>query len=141
MREYYLFKINKHYRKLTYDKPYNLYMILSGIRKSNIKDIRSAYSLYDSIIELINKNKVISSLNKIKNSLNLTMVNNIYHYNNYYLNETTKIIIHKSYIKVITNKEDSYIFKLLYKVDDLFLVDFINMKYFWLSNIENKEMV
>lgn len=141
MRTFYIFKIKNSYVKLTKDKPYNLYMILNGLYKSNIKDIGAVYSLYDSVCEGLDKKAILDSLKVIKDSDNYQVYGNIHKYYNYYDNENSKLIINNSYMVVKSNCYKPIFFNILNKIDDIFVCDFVNNDYFWLCDIKHLILV
>lgn len=138
MNIYYIFKINRAYTKLTKEKPYNLYMILSGIYRSSVKDISYAYSLFNSINNLFNKKDITLITNTLKDNDSVQIYDNVITYNNYFTKESSRLIIHKSYLVIRSNKEGSYFFDTLNKIPNLFICNFKNKSYYWLdSNLNN----
>lgn len=137
MNIYYIFKINRAYTKLTKENPYNLYMILSGIYRSSVKDITCAYSLFNSINNLFNKKDITTITNTLKDNDSVQIYDNVITYNNYFTKESSRLIIHKSYLVIRSNKEESYLFEILKKIPNLFICNFKNKSYYWLDSDNN----
>lgn len=135
MRIYYIFLIKDEVYKLSKDKPNNLYKLLESIYLLNNDDIVYAFKMFDKLCKTINKrniNKIIKDNNSDK--LTYTNFNNTHMINDFYLNETSKIIINNSHIKLKTNSPYSTFFKDLQNIPNLFICDFINNDYFFLKN-------
>jgi hypothetical protein len=62
-------------------------------------------------------------------------------FNNYYTDEVSKLIIKNSYLILKSNKENSTFFTILSEIPNLFVIDFENKDYFWLSKISNLRLV
>lgn len=135
MRIYYIFLIKDEVYKLSKDKPNNLYKLLESIYLLNNDDIVYAFKMFDKLCKTINKrniNKIIKDNNSDK--LTYTNFNNTHMINDFYLNETSKIIINNSHIKLKTNSPYPTFFKDLQNIPNLFICDFINNDYFFLKN-------
>ena len=55
--------------------------------------------------------------------------------------EKTKLTVYNTYIKVKTNKNLTEFFKVIEKEGNVFVCDFINKDYFWLSKVLSKSLV
>lgn len=141
MRTFYIFKINDEYSKLTKNNPYNLFMILNGIYKSSVKDLSTAYSLFDSMNELFKKDELKISMRSIARSENYQNYGNIHTYHDYYNNESSKLIIHNSYLILKTNAPNSTFFNQLHNIKNAFVCDFENNDYFWLTSLHKLILV
>ena len=135
MRTYYIFYVNKYYNYLYKDKPFKMYKIFEEIYYS--KD-------YDSI-------KTYHVLEEIANPFNKIMLNEYIYFeyklkygykrkdNLHYLNTTEKSIlrINNYNIKIETEGNYSEFFNEISNYNNnLFVCDFENMDYFWLSKLK-----
>lgn len=141
MRTFYIFKINQEYFKLTHYVPYNLFMVLNGIHKSSVKDLYAAYSLYDSLNEVFHQNEVKDILKTMYTLDGYQNYGSVHTYHDYYNEEASKLVIHNSYLVLKTNKQASSFFKRLIDIPHLFVCDFDNSDYFWLSEVKNIALV
>ena len=135
MRTYYIFNVNKYYSYMYKDKPFKMYKIFEEIYYS--KD-------YDSI-------KTYHVLEEIANPFNKIMLNEYIYFeyklkygykrkdNLHYLNTTEKSIlrINNYNIKIETEGNYSEFFNEISNYNNnLFVCDFENMDYFWLSKLK-----
>lgn len=135
MRTYYIFNVNKYYNYMYKDKPFKMYKIFEEIYYS--KD-------YDSI-------KTYHVLEEIANPFNKIMLNEYIYFeyklkygykrkdNLHYLNTTEKSIlrINNYNIKIETEGNYSEFFNEISNYNNnLFVCDFENMDYFWLSKLK-----
>ena len=135
MRTYYIFNVNKYYNYMYKDKPFKMYKIFEEIYYS--KD-------YDSI-------KTYHVLEEIANPFNKIMLNEYIYFeyklkygykrkdNLHYLNTTEKSIlrINNYNIKIETEGNYSEFFnEIINYNNNLFVCDFENMDYFWLSKLK-----
>ena len=68
-----------------------------------------------------------------KKTLNKHVLNN--------LTENTKLTVYNTYIKIKTNKNITDFFKVLENEENIFICDFNNKDYFWLSKVNAKKLV
>lgn len=138
MRTFYIFKINKEYSKLSYDIPYNLFSAFLNIKLGTLSNINYLYNEYFSFIDPFNKSYLSKSIyNRLSNVDGYSVFGNTHTFNNYYTDESSKLIIYNSYMTIKTNKFISSFFKELSYLPNLFVIDFDNNDYFWLSRINN----
>ena len=140
MRVYYLFKINDYFSKLYYNKTYYLYKMLEQISLSSKNDFIISYRLFEQMAVAFNKTDINSKLyrryafddNYIK-TLNKHVLDNRI--------EKTKLTVYNTYIKIKTNKNITDFFKVLSNEENIFVCDFNNKDYFWLSKVCSKSLV
>ncbi len=140
MRIYYIFLIKDEAYKIAKEKPGNLYKILESIYLLNNEDVVLGYRMFDKICNTISKknlNKLLDDSNI--DSLSYTHFNNTHMINDFLENETTKLIVNNSHIKLKTNSPYPTFFKNLKNINNLFVCDFINSDYFFLRNLNVKE--
>ena len=142
MRTFYLFKVSDEYSKLTKNIPYNLYNTYTSIRLSNTGNISHVYEQYKNITENVNIYSVNKFLTDKMNDMDgYSVYRNIHMYNNYYSDEVSKLILYNSFFILKSNKINSTFFTILYDVPNLFVIDFENKDYFWLSKLGNLRLV
>ena len=128
MRIYYIFLIKKEIYEITKNKPENLYKLLESIYLLNNDDVVLGFKMFDKICKTINKknfNKLLNDIN-IEN-LSYTHFNNTHMINDFLNNETTKLIINNSHIKIKSNILYPTFFNSLENIPYIFVCDFINM--------------
>ena len=62
---------------------------------------------------------------------------NIHSFNNYYTDETSKLIVFNSYMILKSNINNSSFFSILSNIPNLFVIDFISSDYFWLAKMKH----
>ncbi len=140
MRVYYLFKINDSFSKLYYNKTYYLYKMLEQISKSSQNDFIIAYRLFSQMATAYNKVEINSNIykafeynDKYMKTLNKHILNDGV--------EKTKLTVYNTYIKIRTNQNLTSFFKVLNREKNIFVCDFNNKDYFWLSKVSSKSLV
>lgn len=140
MRVYYLFKINDSFSKLYYNKTYYLYKMLEQISQSSKNDFIISYRLFEQMAVAFSKTKINSEIyrrycydDSYYKTLNKHILDNGV--------EKTKLTVYNTYIKVKTNKNITEFFKVIEKEENVFVCDFINKDYFWLSKVLSKSLV
>lgn len=136
MRTYFIFKIKKHYADLTKERPYQIYKTIEDMYYLPEKELLGPQNLFIQMHERFNTNKLNDIIyNNYKDLYSYTKYQNTHKIIDYYNNEKTRMIINNSYIVIKSTKEIPTFFKNLNKRKNLFVCDFINKDYFWLSNI------
>ncbi len=136
MRVYYIFLINRETYMLTKNKPDNLYKILESIYLLDKNKVYLGYKMFSKICRPINKknlNKLLIDNND--DNLSYTCFNNTHIINDFLNNESTKLVIGSSHIKVKSNSMYPSLFNTLKGIPYLFVCDFQNMDYFYLKSI------
>lgn len=140
MRVYYLFKINDSFSKLYYNKTYYLYKMLEQISKSSQNDFIISYRLFSQMATAYSKVEINSNIykafeynDKYMKTLNKHILNDGV--------EKTKLTVYNTYIKIKTNQNLTSFFKVLNKEKNIFVCDFNNKDYFWLSKVSSKSLV
>ena len=137
MRIYYIFNIKEPLYNLYYKKEYVLYDVLEELCKINERDVVLGYKFFNEFAVPFNKKKVNEYIyNEEKN--NITYIKNL---NNHIIhdrfnNENSSLIVYNSHILLKTDNDISRFLNLLSKYKkSLFICDFENHDYFWLSNV------
>ncbi len=140
MRVYYLFKINDSFSNLYYNKTYYLYKMLEQISNSSKNDFIISYRLFEQMAVAFSKTKINSEIyrkyaydDSYYKTLNKHILDNGV--------EKTKLTVYNTYIKVKTNKNITEFFKIIESEKNIFVCDFVNKDYFWLSKVINKTLV
>ena len=134
MRTFYIFKINKEFKILTKNSPYNLFLALDNIHSMDKTDLSLAAKLYDEVCVQNDVSKMNLSLFKdMRDSDYYIKYNNNHIINNYYTEESSKLIVYKTYLKLKSSGNSSTFFRALKQYPNLFVVDFNSKDYFWLS--------
>lgn len=134
MRTFYIFKINNAFKTITLDKPYNLYLALDNIHRMNKNELRLAARLYEEVCDQNDVRSLnLSIFNILRDSDAYTKFNNHHIINNYYTDESSKLTIYKTYLKLKTSKNNPTFFETLKVFPNLFVIDFESLDYFWLS--------
>ena len=134
MRTYYLFDIKdnilKNY-KHNYDE---LYEILESVYKLKEEDLVLGYDIFEKIVNPMKKD-IVNNYIKEKNIENENYI--CYNYthiiNDFYNDESTKMIINNSNIKIKSNKNAPSFFYNIRKFNNIFVCDFNNKDYFLLE--------
>lgn len=134
MRVFYIFKINKEFKTITKDKPYNLFLALNSIHNMNSNEISLAYKLYSEICDPQDKTRInLVLFNILKNHDNYIKFQNCHLINDYYSKENSKLTVNEAYLKIKSSLNNPTFFELLKSVPNLFVIDFYSKDYFWLS--------
>ena len=135
MRTFYIFQIKREMVALTEELPYNLYKTLEEIYLLDKSKISYGKDIMDQLIIPLNKenyNKAIYQINKDNDFyMKIGDVHSIY---NKYRDEKTTITIKKSHIILQTNSLIKNIKNFL-PTNNLFVCDFTNKDYVWLSKL------
>ena len=116
MRTYYIFNVNKYYSYMYKDKPFKMYKIFEEIYYSRDYNSIKAYHVLEEIANPFNKIMLNEYIyNEYKYKYGYKRKDNIH-----YLNTTDKSILR------INNYNNN-----------LFVCDFKNMDYFWLSKLNS----
>ena len=138
MRTFYIFRINQEIFKLLKDNPYNLYKTMDEIHAFKKDEIDLAINLFDTIVNPINKKEVNVEIFAIhKHNEHYTKYNNIHMINNYYSDEQTELTINSTYMLLKTSRAIPTFLSALKKDKTLFVCDFQNKDYFWLSELRS----
>ena len=135
MRTYYIFNVNRYFSYMYKNKPFKMYKMFEEIYYSKSYDSLSTYRNFETVAAPFNKimlNEYIYFEYKLK-----------YGYkrkdNLHYLNTTEKSIlrINNYNIKIETEGNYSEFFNEISNYNNnLFVCDFENMDYFWLSKLK-----
>lgn len=136
MRTFYLFEI-KDYVLNNYKYNYEeLYELLESIHYLKTEDISVGFNIFNALVNKINKDKYNNYIKRENYSNECYMCYNYTHtINDFYLNETTKMIINKSHIKIKSNKNNPSFFYNIKNLKNIFVCDFNNHDYFLLESI------
>jgi len=134
MRTFYIFEIKENMLKNFKNNYEELYNLLENIHYLKTEDIVLGFSIYNSIVVPLNKD-VYSNYIKKSNieSENYICYNYTHTINDFYNDESTKMIINNSFIKIKSNKNIPSFFYNLRNIKNLFVCDFYHHDYFLLE--------
>lgn len=134
MRTFYIFRINDAFKTITLDKPYNLFLALDNIHSMDKSELPLAVRLFEEVCDRNDiKTLNLSIFNLLRDSDAYTKFNNNHIINNYYTDESSKLTIYQTYLKLKTSKNNPTFFDTLKAIPNLFVIDFEGLDYFWLS--------
>ena len=134
MRIFYIFEIKNNIFKNFKNNYEGLYELLESIHYLKNDDIVLGYSIFDSLVTKIDKDKYNSYIKKNNLGSEKYICYNYSHtINDFYSDESTKMIINNSHIKIKSNKNIPSFFYDLRSFNNLFVCDFHHNDYFLLS--------
>lgn len=137
VRIYYLFKIRDEIYKESKNNPEGIYKILESIYLMSNDDIVLGYNMFDKICLSVDKHNINTLVKEINSSNeNYTNYNNTHIINDFLKDESTKLIINNSHMKIKSDKEYPTFFESIKNIPNLFVCDFINSDYFFLKDIK-----
>lgn len=136
MRTYYIFNVNKYYSYMYKDNPFKMYKIFEEIYYSRDYDSVKTYHILEEIANPFNKimlNEYIYFEYKLK--YGYKRKDNIHYLST---TEKTTLRINNYNIKLETESNYSVFFNDISNYNNnLFVCDFENMDYFWLSKLSS----
>lgn len=136
MRKFYLFNVNDSIYNLTKDDSYSLYNSFYKIRKLNKSDLSVGINIYEQLVSPFEKSKLSKKIfDYYKECDFYTSFHNTHSYINKYRDEKSHLYVKNSYIELTSNKEIPDFFKCLKKKKNLFVIDFDNKDYFYISSL------
>ena len=134
MRTFYLFEIKENILRNYKNNYEELYNLLENIHYLKTEDIVLGYSIFNSIVNPIRKDDYNEYI-KRKNLDNESYIcyNYTHTINDFYFDESTKMIINNSHIKIKSNKNIPSFFYNIRNFDNIFVCDFNNHDYFLLN--------
>lgn len=135
MRTFYLFDVKENILKNYRNNYEELYSLLESIHYLKTEDIILGFNIYQRIVNPMKKEEYNDYIKKN----NLGKENYIYYnythtINDFYFNESTKMIINNSHIKIKTNKNVPSFFYNIRNFKNIFVCDFNNHDYFLLED-------
>ncbi len=138
MRTFYIFYINKEFKILTKDNPYNLYKALENIYYFDKDDMYTGMNIFDQVAIPFKKEEVNDYIfNNFKDNDFYMMNKNKHKFFNKYRDEKILIKTNLTHIYLKTNMSNKYVFENININPNLFACDFQNNDYFWVDNILN----
>jgi len=134
MRTFYLFEIKENILKNYKNNYEELYSLLESIHYLKSEDIVLGFNIFNSLVIPMKKevyNEYIKKNNLSKESY--ICYNYTHTINDFYYNESTKMVINNSHIKIKTNKNVPSFFYNIRNFNNIFVCDFNNHDYFLLE--------
>ena len=135
MRTFYLFDVKENILKNYRNNYEELYSLLESIHYLKTEDIILGFNIYQRIVNPMKKEEYNDYIKK--NNLgkeNYICYNYTHTINDFYFNESTKMIINNSHIKIKTNKNVPSFFYNIRNFKNIFVFDFNNHDYFLLED-------
>ena len=134
MRTFYLFEIKDNILKNYKNNYEELYKLLESIHYLKTEDIILGYNIFNNLVKPIKKNQYNDYIkrNNIENECYICY-NYTHTMNDFYNNESTKMIINNSHIRIKSNKNIPSFFYDIRKLKNIFVCDFNNHDYFLLE--------
>ena len=135
MRTFYLFDIKENVLKNYRNNYEELYGLLESIHYLKTEDIILGFNIYQKLVNPMKKEEYNDYIKK--NNLgkeNYICYNYTHTINDFYFNESTKMIINNSHIKIKTNKNVPSFFYNIRNFKNIFVCDFNNHDYFLLED-------
>lgn len=138
MRTFYIFNIKKEMSILTHDTPYNLYRTIESLYYLDNINLGLSYKLYDQIFDSFDKEYMNVVINRIyQNNNYYYQENNRHVISNKYKPENSYLYIYRSHLLLKSNVIKPTLLTNYTNSDNLFVCDFKNKDYFWLSEVIN----
>ncbi|MCI7084198.1 MAG: hypothetical protein MR938_05880 [Tenericutes bacterium] len=135
MRTFYLFQIKDGVLKNYKNNYEELFTLLESIHYLKTEDIVLGFNIFDKIVTPMDKENVNDYVKKMNLSKESYICYNYTHtINDFYFDETTKMVINNSHIKIKTNKNVPSFFFNIKAFNNIFVCDFINHDYFLLED-------
>lgn len=136
MRRFYIFNINKEFKTLTRNSPYNLFKTFENLYYLKDDSNHLAIDLYENITSPLDRTTINNKLfNSFQEDDHYSKFMNTHLYNNFYSDETTKLIVGNAYMVLDTTSPSPTFIDKLAKNSNYFACDFQNKDYFWLESI------
>ena len=134
MREFYLCEIKDNIRKNFKNNYEELFSLLESIHYLKSEDIILGYNIFNNLVVPIKKDEYNNYIkdNNLDNE-SYICYNYTHTINDFYFNESTKMTINNSHIKIKTNKNIPSFFYNLRNFKNLFVCDFNHHDYFILG--------
>lgn len=135
MRTFYLFDVKENILKNYRNNYEELYSLLESIHYLKTEDIILGFNIYQKLVNPMKKEEYNNYIKK--NNLgkeNYICYNYTHTINDFYFNESTKMIINNSHIKIKTNKNVPSFFYNIRNFKNIFVCDFNNHDYFLLED-------
>ena len=135
VRTYYIFNVNRYFTYMYKNNPFKMYKIFEEIYYSRDYDVVRTYRVFEGIANPFNKIMLNEYINyEYKHKYGYIREDNIHRLNG---RENTFLKVNNYNIKIETDNNYTDFFKYLNNYNNsLFVCDFDNKDYFWLSKIK-----
>ena len=136
MRTYYIFNVNRYYSYMYKNKPFKMYKIFEEIYYSKSYNSLNTYRNFETVANPYNKTMLNEYIYyEFKQKYGYTRKDNKHDLNT---SEKSTLLINNYNIKLVTENNYSIFFRYLNNYNNnLFVCDFENMDYFWLSKLSS----
>lgn len=134
MRTFYVFKIKKELTILTKETPYNLFRTIENMYYMDSYNLGVSFKIYNDIFDTFNKDYLNKRINNIfKNNRYYESDGDIHKITNKYRPENSTLRVYKSHLILKSDTHKPALLLNYLMSDNLFVCDFQNKDYFWLS--------
>lgn len=118
------------------NNPYHLFKTMEDIHSFDKSDISVAYDLFMQIVSPFDKSQINNLIfHECQANDFYSKFHNIHRIQNRYIPEDTCLIVNKAFLLLESNIPRPSFLKQLDGIDNLFVCDFKNKDYFWLSEL------
>ena len=137
MRIYYVFDIRSEYVDLYKETPNSLYNVLHQLYYMRKKDLEYGFNMFKQLANRIDKDEVDKNIFlKLHNKMTYVKKGDNHIINNLYKDEVSILKVKKSHLVLDSNSTYSSFLNFLSEYNsNLFVCDFINGDYFFLTDI------
>lgn len=138
MRIFYVFDVKEEFVSLYKDNANTLYNILNQMYYMRRDDVSYGYNLFKQIVNKQDKEKLDKYIFLLMHTkMKYSKKGNDHVINNLYKDEVSILKVKNTHILINSNKSYTEFFNILYEYNpNLFVCDFVNHDYFFISNIK-----
>lgn len=134
MRTFYLFEVKEKVLRNYKNNYEELYSLLESIHHLKTEDIVLGYNIFQHLVNPLNKDEFNEYVKRNNlNNENYICYNYTHTINDFYFDESSKMIINNSHMKIKTNKNIPSFFYNIRNFNNIFVCDFENHDYFLLN--------
>ncbi|MBQ4263576.1 MAG: sporulation inhibitor of replication protein SirA [Bacilli bacterium] len=142
MRTFYLFELKDNILRNYKNNYEELYSMLESIHFLKTEDIVLGYTLFDKLVNPLKKSGLNDYIKeRYLGNENYICYDNAHTINDFYYNESTKMIINNSHIRIKSNKNLPSFFFDMKGNANMFVCDFDNQDYFLLKETMSNSCV
>lgn len=143
MNNYYIFMVNECFTSFYRDKPSVLYQLFEHVYGLTKNDLILGYRIFEQVAVPFDKEKVNQHFYEhFCSELSYSRKTDRHYYNNLYIGEDTKAVIHHSHIKLISNMDyPSFMHSLKENYENVLVCNFEKKNFFWLDKKNENTLV
>ena len=141
MRKFYLFKIKDDFM-LKENNSYHLFKYLEKVYLMKKDSLMIGFKMLEEVRDVFSRKNLNESIFEYyKDEYNYSKFNDIHRIYDYYTNEQTSLEIKNTFLVVKSVKQYPTFFSYLNRIGNIFVCDFKNKDYFWLSKLSNNLVI